>query len=305
MKIQALVRGHPLITYFVCVFLLSWGGLFVLLGPATALGGWSQSVGFGFVTILLGTLLGPAVSGFGLTALLTGRPGLRELRTRLFRWRVGARWYALAVLAAPVSAAAALLALSLVTPEHLPGVFAGEWIVIVAGAYAASAVIALLEEIGWTGFAIPRLRERYGTVATGLLLGVLWGLWHGPLFWSAARAAGQTQWPLVLVVMLFSFLPPFRVLMVWAYDRTGSVLIAVLMHTSLSATTIACQLLGRGIPTVPFDLAFAAFFWAAVAVGAAGLRARGPHAAVQAAVVKTGRDLGPPAPRPGQRLQTR
>jgi membrane protease YdiL (CAAX protease family) len=145
----------------------------------------------------------------------------------------------------------------------------------VLGSVAAAGVIALGEEIGWTGFAVPRLRRRYGTLATGLVVGVLWGLWHGPLFWSAARAEDPEAWPVVLTVMLFSFLPPFRVLLVWAHDRTESLLIAVLMHTGLAATTLVLQLLGRGIPTVSYDLAFAAGLWA-IAAGAMVASVRRP-----------------------------
>ena len=274
-EIQALVRRHPLISYFMLVFVLSWGALFLLLGADTALGGWADSTALGFATILLGTLLGPAVAGLGLTALLDGRAGLRELRARLLRWRVGAGWYALALLTAPLCVTAVLFGLSLVTPTYLPGFFAGQGVAVaVLGSLIAAALVGLFEEIGWTGFAIPRLRVRHGTLATGLFVGVLWGLWHGPLFWAAAQVEDPEAWPLVLAVMLFSFLPPFRVLLVWAHDRTGSLLIPVLMHMSLSATTIVTQLLGRGIPTVPYDLAFAAALWAAIVVGATAVRAR-------------------------------
>jgi membrane protease YdiL (CAAX protease family) len=93
------------------------------------------------------------------------------------------------------------------------------------------------EELGWTGFAIPRLRRRYGAVATGLLVGVVWGAWHFPLFWESDSAAGAL--PLILLlVALFSWLPAYRVLMVWVYDRTESLLVAMLMHVSLSATQV-------------------------------------------------------------------
>jgi len=284
-EMQALLRRHPLTSYFAIVFALSWGALFLLLGPDTALGGWAESKGLGFVTILLGTLLGPAVAGLGLTALLDGRAGLRELWARLRRWRVGEGWYALALLTAPLCATGVLFALSLATPTYLPGFFKGQGVAVaVLGSLAAAAVVGLFEEIGWTGFAIPRLRRRHGTLATGLLVGVLWGVWHGPLFWGAAQIAGPNAWPLVLAVMLFSFLPPFRVLLVWAHDRTGSLLIAVLMHMSLTATTIVLQLLGRGMPTVPYDLALAASFWAVIAIGAMVMQARRLTHATRAAM---------------------
>jgi membrane protease YdiL (CAAX protease family) len=86
----------------------------------------------------------------------------------------------------------------------------------------------VLEEVGWTGFAVPRLRLRYGMVTTGLIVGVLWGAWHllqG--LWISGTYSGAL--PLALFVLLNFFsgvaqLTAYRVLMVWVYDRTESLL---------------------------------------------------------------------------------
>jgi hypothetical protein len=69
---------------------------------------------------------------------------------------------------------------------------------------------------------------------------------------------------LYLSVLLFSFLPPFRVLMVWLYDHTGSLLLAVIMHAGLSATSLICQPQNAGLAVVVYDLTFAAILWIAV-----------------------------------------
>ena len=71
-------------------------------------------------------LVGPSVAGIVLTGLLYGRAGLRELRSRLLRWRVSARWYAVALLTAPLSMVAVLFALSLRSPEFLPAIFTSD-----------------------------------------------------------------------------------------------------------------------------------------------------------------------------------
>jgi uncharacterized protein len=76
-----------------------------------------------FPAVYLVTVVGPGVAGILLSGLAGGWARLRELRSRLLRWRVGARWYAVAILTAPLSTVAALLALSLVSPEFVPGFF--------------------------------------------------------------------------------------------------------------------------------------------------------------------------------------
>jgi membrane protease YdiL (CAAX protease family) len=95
------------------------------------------------------------------------------------------------------------------------------------------------EELGWTGFPTPSLRSRRGILATGITVGVLWAAWHLPqVIWTASTALGPIP-PILFVVVGFlsSYLIPYRVLMVWVHDRTGSLLVAILMHASLIAST--------------------------------------------------------------------
>src|SRR4029453_5243878 len=83
-------------------------------------------------------------------------------------------------------------------------------------------------------FATPMLRLNHGLVATGLNMGLMWGLWHFlSNYIGSAEGAGALPLPIYIAGLLFSFLPPFRILMVWVYDYTGSLLIAILMHASL------------------------------------------------------------------------
>jgi uncharacterized protein len=87
----------------------------------------------------------------------------------------------------------------------------------VAGLVLSSVVtglmVATLEELGWTGFAIPRLRLGFSALTTGLIVGLMWGAWHFPMFWEPGSFAAAVPFT-VLVVRLFAWLPAFRVLMV-------------------------------------------------------------------------------------------
>ena len=131
---------------------------------------------------------------------------------------------------------------------------------------------------------MPRLRLRYGVFATGLLVGVPWGAWHllqG--LWVGGTYAGAIPLTLFLPLGFFSGiaeLTAYRVLMVWVYDRTGSLLVAVLMHASLIAGTIFLFTpLATGVPMVTYSWVFDAALWvvvAAVAVTNHGRPSRQP-----------------------------
>ena len=218
-----------------------------------------------------------------LTGLLYGRAGLRELGSRLLKWRVGARWYAVALLTAPLSMMAALLVLSLSSPEFLPGILAtGDKATLLLMGIVAGLIVGIFEELGWMGFAIPRMRLRHGVLATGLFVGVLWGAWHilANGLWASDVTSGRLALAIFLPAYLFTFLvgqlPAFRVLMVWVYDRTnGSLLVAILMHASLTASTLILQPLAvSGVALLAVTLAYAAATWVLVA---AVVLAQGGH----------------------------
>lgn len=263
--IKALIKRHPLLSYFVLVFTISWGGGLIVVGPGAFLGTREISEEL-FLLVVLVALTGPSVSGILMTALDDGRAGLSELRSRLLKWRVGARWYALALLSAPLLFTAVLLALSLSSPKFLPGILASDdkMSVLLMG-IVAGLMAGIFEELGWTGFAIPRMRQCYGILSTGLIVGLLWGAWHYPLF-SASGSSSVALGLAIVLVRLFSWLPPYRVLMVWVYDRTGSLLIAMLMHASLSASMFILTPLVRGADEFTHILVWAAMLWVVVAV---------------------------------------
>src|SRR5919107_1779553 len=123
-SIKAFIEGHPVISYYALAFAISWGAILVAvgLGPggfAATPQQFQQDVPYAVPAMILG----PGLAGILLTAFLHGRAGLREFRSRLLKWRVGAGWYAVALLTAPLVCTAVLLARSLVSPECLPRIF--------------------------------------------------------------------------------------------------------------------------------------------------------------------------------------
>jgi membrane protease YdiL (CAAX protease family) len=282
--ITAFIKRHPLLSYFALTFALSWGAVLIVAGGSGGISPTSEASELQELLLYPALLVGPGVAGVLLTGLVDGRVGFREVRSQLLRWRVAAGWYAVALITAPLSVMAALLALSLTSPAFVPGIVTcdDKTALLLIGIFAGL-MVGIFEELGWTGFAIPRLRLRYGVLGTGLILGLVWGTWHFPVFfWGSGTPSGAGTVPpaLYLLVLLFSWLPAYRVLMMWVYDRTESLLVAILMHASLVASNaILAPLALGGAATVAYDLVWAAVLWlvvAAVALANRGHLSRQP-----------------------------
>lgn len=271
--IMAFIKRHPVLTFYALVFVISWGGFLIAVGSS------GLSVYPLPAAAIFSMVAGPVVAGLVCTGLVYGRSGFRDFRLRLFTWRANPGSYAVALLSAPVVISAVLFVLSLASPAFLPGIVttsqkAGHVIAGIAVGLAAG----VFEEIGWTGFAVPTLRRRYSVLATGLIMGPLWGAWH---FLGNVAAAGTTSGtlsqsifvPLILIDLLIGWMVPFRVLMVWVYDRTKSVLVAMLMHVTLTASIrIFSPLEISGTSLFIYDFVLTAALWLVVAAVAVANR---------------------------------
>jgi uncharacterized protein len=198
--------------------------------------------------------------------------GLRELVSRLLRWRVGVLWYVVALLVAPLVYTVVHFTLSLVSPVYLPTLITTEnKAALLLSAVGAGLGVGLFEEVGWTGFAVPELRRRYSVFSTGLVVGMLWGAWHlltNDLWISDSYAGGLPQLLFLTATglsLLAGQLLAFRVLMVWVYERTGSLLVAVLMHASLVFCTFVFGVAVTGASYLSYVFVLAAAWWVVVA----------------------------------------
>ena len=251
------LRRHPLLGYFALTYGISWIGIVVLLSATnfklTAL----RPLDTGLVFISM--LLGPSIAGLTMTGLSDGRTALLALRSRFLRWRVAPRWYAYALLTMPALMLAVLWPFSLVvTPAFAPRFQCPLFVIgLIAGTF---------EEIGWTGFATPRLLERQRPFVTGLTLGLVWAVWHLLVDFRQNFSTMGAEWLLEFAVLYLATLTAYRILMTWLYARTASVLLAVLMHASYTGWLFVL------FPTTSFEQALAwqttlaAALWSLVAV---------------------------------------
>ena len=181
------IKRHPVLTYFALAFAISWGGVYILGAPygmPTTSGQFTKV----WPIVFIPYFLGPSMAGLLLTALVHGRVGFRELLSRMLKWRVNFRWYAVALLTAPLVIMPILLLLSLTSPVFLPDIFtsANKVSLIVSGILIGLIFGGILEELGWTGFAIPGLRQNYS-----ILTAVMWAVALATTAWEIEMGSDE------------------------------------------------------------------------------------------------------------------
>jgi membrane protease YdiL (CAAX protease family) len=167
--LRAAIAQHPIPAYLVVAFAFSW--------TFTALV--SVSIAFGLIA-----LFGPAV---GAVVVSWADGTLGEIRSRTGAWRQPASSY-VAAIGIPF-AVAAVGALILVAA----GVMDWSGLGTISAIEVAIFVLVIGEEIGWRGFLQPRLRARMGLVDSGLVVGVVWVLWHLPMYLAAASPCSTSR----------------------------------------------------------------------------------------------------------------
>jgi membrane protease YdiL (CAAX protease family) len=192
-------------------------------------------------------------------SLAGGKAAIVDIARRIFRWRVGIQWYALALLV-PVVLVVVPAIIYWLFGGHVPvGVYMTPFGALI---YAATfgPVSWLTEETAWRGFALPRLEAGRSALTASLILGLLWGVWHTPLFLIAGT--GQSSWPYV-GFLLFTLAE--SVLTTWIFNNTrGSVLLANIFHIASNITLAFSGILSGSI--VLFWLGVAVYLVAAIIV---------------------------------------
>jgi membrane protease YdiL (CAAX protease family) len=256
MDIRAHIQRHAVVSYFALAFLVAWGGCFVAIGPKFIRGEALQFTDALLVFPLL--LIGPSLAGIVMAYLVDGKSGLRDLFSRMSLWRVGARWYS-AILVFPVLILAVQLGLvSILSWDFAPYFFPmGFLIGLLAGFF---------EEIGWTGFALPKMQLKHSALAVGIYLGVIHSVWHLAADYLASSGARGVYWLPHFAMFLVS-MTAMRVLVVWVYANTRSVLLAQLMHASSTGfLSILVPLSLSPANDTIFYAVYAVILWIAVAI---------------------------------------
>jgi membrane protease YdiL (CAAX protease family) len=225
---EAKIRCYPIVTYFVITFLISWMGALAVAAPhLVRYQLLPQMTGILMFPVML---LGPSFAGIVLTRIVDGKSGLRVLFSQMFRASVPARWYTPLLLPPALVLTVLLFLERFVSPVYAPNCF---FMGILFGIPAG-----FLEEIGRMGYAFPKMRSGSNGLAPGILLGLLWALWHLPVinYLGTATPHGAYWLPFFLAFSLA--MTAMRVLIAWIYTNTKSVLLAQLMHVSSTGSRV-------------------------------------------------------------------
>jgi uncharacterized protein len=217
------VRRHPLGAFYAVTFLLSWG---YWVPDAISGGHLSHTPG----------LMGPMLAAVVVTGLVEGTAGLRDLGSRMTRWRVRPRWYVAA--AAPLALALGVAGVVSLGPGRFPAV--ADWTRMngfpAAGVVGSFALILVVngygEETGWRGFVLPRLRRRHDRLQASFLVSLPWMLWHLPTFFLDT---GYRGFDALLLPGLALGIFAGAVVLTWLYEGARcSILMVALWHAFLN-----------------------------------------------------------------------
>jgi uncharacterized protein len=179
--------------------------------------------------LLLGTFA-PSLAALVVSASESGIPGTQALLRRLFDWRAGAQWYLFALSYMAVIKGAVALAYRVIAGSW-PRFGSVEWYVVLV-AIVVSTPVQAGEEIGWRGYALPRLAARFGFVRASVLLGIIWACWHLPIFFVPGIDMYGQSFPLWAIGVT-----ALSVAITWLYVHTNqSLTLAMVMHSAINQT---------------------------------------------------------------------
>jgi membrane protease YdiL (CAAX protease family) len=200
----------------------------------------------------------PGIVALALAWRERGAAGIRRALEPAFRWEVALRWYAFAVLAMAAVKLLAAAALRIATGAWPR--FGSDPPLLIPFAILWSTPFQAGEELGWRGYALPRMAERLGLRTSSLLLGLVWAAWHLPLFFVRGADTYQQSFASYLVGVV-----ALSVVMAWLYARTGSLLLVMLLHAAVNNSK---DIVPSALPVGPgvFSLAASPVGWISAAL---------------------------------------
>ena len=217
---------HSLIIGIVLMFIYTWiidlshSGVLPFKVPFVV----GLTVGWGFIFVSL-----------VMTWLTLGKEAMKTLFKRFFLWRVGKKWYLVAILLMPALRFAAIPLTTWMTGvpadySHpmIRDILPLDWpLLAMIIPWIPFEIFTNGEEMGWRGYVLPRLQSKYNALVSSLILGVIWSVWHLPKFFGTGSSEGRSFfWFTVYTVSV-------AVLYTWLYNNTrGSLLLVTLFHAS-------------------------------------------------------------------------
>ncbi len=221
---QAALRG--LLFYSMAAFGFTWSILVLAILAVRGV----ISLPLSSVALVSMATLGPTLAAISVTVRESGSAGVRALLGQVLRWRVHPVWYAIALIGPALIMLVAFLLWRVLGGPLLPASSLSTWLSLPI-LIAALLVPALFEEVGWRGYALPRLRRRYSLLAASMIVGVIHASWHLPLWLIPGLGFDGLPFPVYSMLVL-----GMAILLGWLYNSTGgSLLIVGLFHAAINA----------------------------------------------------------------------
>ena len=214
------IKKHAFLSFLVLAFLISWAP-WIMTGQSML-------------------VFGPTIAGIILIAITRGKEGLRDIVKQILRVQVRLRWWILALLL-PCAVAFAAIAVNVLAGNEAPEFefFGSQWHLILLFFLVTFIGGPLGEEIGWRGFSVPYLQRKTPPLLTALIIGIAWGVWHIPEFFTAGalhHQMGAVYFPLFVLSET-----ALSIIMTWLYNKTNSSLLiaGLLFHNAENFWSVA------------------------------------------------------------------
>ena len=236
------IRKHQLISFFVLTYLITFKVqfLYAFLQPSKPMQNWSLVWFF--------SVFSPSISALIITAVIGGKAAVKRLLSGFTRWKVDLQWYLAAafLFIGPLVITLIYMALGNSNTGSLAGITLISFLGQVVFSFFSG---PFSEELGWRGFALPRLQMKHNALVSSLILGVIHTFWHLPLYFIAGSSQMGIPLPIYLVLVT-----SVNIYINWLYNNTrGSLVIAVLAHFAFDATGLLTEYL-KLMPPMLFNM---------------------------------------------------
>ncbi len=231
-KWRRILEENEILVFLIGTYVISW---LIWLPFVIFSQGWIKGLGS----------FGPTISALIITSITKGRLGLKELVAKVLIWKVHIFWYMFSLFSTLVVILLSLGIYRLTGGEVVNTNDPAQWYLIpVIFLYVLFFSVAG-EELGWRGFLLPRLQKKYNALTASLIIGLIWGFWHLPLF--HIKGDFHENIPFLLFVLQDVAL---AIILTWLYNNTrGSLLLVHLFHAASNATVGLLPIL----PSMPSD----------------------------------------------------
>ncbi|MFC8056399.1 CPBP family intramembrane glutamic endopeptidase [Bacillus cereus] len=237
--LRVYLESYPLTSFFVMAYLFSW----VVLIPfiLSQWGIFPKTKAFD-IFFFANAFVGPMLAAYIMFRNLEGKESWKKVKKSIISTKVGLKWYLFTLIVIPAVMFLGMVILS----GGMPNFYGinSEFFVKYLISFVAIFFLGgpLPEEIGWRGFALPRLQSKFGPLKATLLLSVLWAFWHLPHFLTAAQRGGPGSDLSLLYIHLPIFILlclPISIILTWVYNcHHGNLFIVMLVHASVNTFSL-------------------------------------------------------------------